>query len=159
LSNSSLLIQQLTSFIPFVQSLREVDESTWTTPIKDGKWPVRDIITHIMKWDENFLETTLSKIIEQQGAVFLQENLDFLAFNSQAVESCKTLTQDEIIDKSVFYRTEILVKLKELPDSAYLTVYPGRDSYTLESFFQDLFVSHDNHHRSQIEEFLADRRS
>lgn len=148
------LIEQLEGYVPFVASLREIDTIKWTTSISEGKWSVRDIISHIMMWDKNFLDNIVPKLLNQEP-VTLEEDTDVQGFNDRAVKYGKTLTQNQLLDEAISYRSEIVSELRKLPKTAFLLVFPGRDSFTLSSFLKDLFVSHDSHHTKQIQQFLA----
>lgn len=78
-------------------------------------------------------------------------------FNDQSVEFGKTLTQEQLLEKAISYRSEILEQLKKLPESTFSMAVSGRNSFTVASFLQYLFVSHSTHHKKQIEEFLSVR--
>ena len=154
MSNSDELIEQLEGYVGFLASLREVDGVMWADFISDGKWSVRDIISHIMMWDKNFLDEIVPKLIYQEP-VTLEEDSDVEGFNHQAVEYGKTLIQGQLLDEAIFYRSEIVSRLRALPDPTFQTVFPGRDSFTLANFLADLFVGHDAHHKEQIQRFLS----
>jgi len=154
LINPNNLIEQLDDYTLFVTTLREIDNRMWTASIGEGKWSVRDIVSHIMMWDKNFLDKTLPKLLKQEP-VILEEDADVQGFNDQAVEFGKTLTQEELLEKAIFCRSEIVSQLKELPGSTFLMAFSEHNSFTLASFLQNLFVSHDTHHKKQIEVFLV----
>lgn len=154
MSDPHSLIEQLEGYIAFVASLRDVDNIRWAVSMSEGKWSVRDIISHIMMWDKNFLDKIVPKL-QNQESVELEEDTDVQGFNDQAVEYGQTLTKNQLLDEAIFYRSEIVSQLRRVPKPAFLTVFPGRDFYTLASFLTDLFVSHDAHHMKQILQFLS----
>lgn len=147
------LLEQLESYVPFLDSLRKMDTIKWKTPISDGKWAVQDIVSHIMMWDKNFLDNYLPKLLSQESVPL--EGTDVQKFNDEAVAYGKTLTQSQLIDEAIFYRAEIVSQLRKLPKSVFSMVFPGWNSFTLTSFLTDLFVSHDTHHKKQIQEFIS----
>ena len=154
MSDPHNLIEQLEGYVVFIASLREIDTIRWTASISEGKWSVRDIISHIMMWDKNFLDKIVPKLLNQEP-VTLEEDTDVQGLNDQAVEYGKTLTQNQLLNEAIFYRSKIVYQLRKLPKPAFLMVFPGHDSFTLASFLKDLFVSHDAHHKKQINQFLS----
>ena len=55
-------MSSFSKLISFADQLRDMDENTWVTPYKPGKWTIRDIVTHIALWDQYFLENAIQKI-------------------------------------------------------------------------------------------------
>ncbi|WP_054789129.1 MULTISPECIES: hypothetical protein [unclassified Gracilibacillus] len=55
------LMKEFSELIQFVESLRELDQLTWITPLAEGKWTLRDVVAHIMLWDKYFLEEGIQK--------------------------------------------------------------------------------------------------
>lgn len=154
MTKSQLLIGQLQDLTSFLISLRKTDSSVWTAPIGEGKWSVPDIIAHIMAWDMNLIEKIIPKLLRRE-LVTLEEDPDVQGFNNRAVEYGRTLNQEQLLDKAIFYRSQIVTQLKELPEDAFLAVIPGTNSFTLSSFLQNMFVSHDTHHKKQMEVYLS----
>ena len=152
--NQEILITQLQDFTSFLISLRKIDDQEWTAPIGKGKWSVSDIIAHIMAWDKNFLEVVIPKLLKRE-LVILEEDTDVQGFNNKAVKYGRTLNQEQLLEKAVFYRSQIVTQLKKIPEDAFSTTGPGTNSFTLSSFLQNMFLSHDTHHKRQIEEHLS----
>jgi uncharacterized damage-inducible protein DinB len=153
MAKSQLLIKQLQDWTCFIMSLRKIGP-VLTTPIGDGKWSVHDIIAHIMAWDKNFLEIIIPGLLRQE-LVTLEEDTDVQGFNTRAVEYGRTLNGEQLFNKAIFYRFQIVDQLKKLPEGVFSTVAPGSKSLTLLSFLQNMFVLHDIHHRKQIEDYLS----
>jgi len=158
MTNSQLLIAQLQDLTSFLISLRKTDSLVWTAPIGEGKWSVHDIIAHIMAWDGSFMEKIIPKILRRE-LVTLEEDTDVQGFNNRAVEYGRTLNQEQLLDKAIFYRSQIVTQLKKLPEDAFSTDVSGTNSFTLSSFLQNMFISHDNHHKKQMEEYLSGREN
>jgi uncharacterized damage-inducible protein DinB len=156
MTNSQLLIEQLQNLTSFLISLRRIDGTVWTDHITQGKWSVSDIVAHIMAWDKNFLEKIIPKLLRREQ-VMLEEDTDVQGFNNRAVEYGRTLNQEQLLDKAIFYRSQIVSQLKNLPEDAFSTTVPATNSFTLSSFLQNMFVSHDTHHKKQIKEYLSRR--
>jgi|GEM_PF-258412 len=95
----------------------------------------------------------MPKLVRRE-LVTLEEDMDFQGFNNRAVEYGRTLNQKQLLDEAIFNRSQIVSQLKKLPEDALITDVPVT-SFTLSSFLQNMFVSHDKHHRKQIEEYLG----
>lgn len=50
------MVEEFKTFIDFVQELKTIDEEHWNSPISEGKWSLKDVISHIMLWDKYFYE-------------------------------------------------------------------------------------------------------
>lgn len=82
------MVSKLDEYRTFVESLKAFSDEQLTSPIAEGRWSIRDIISHIMGWDENFTATVLVKIVTGV-VVVLKEHPDVQSFNSHAVEQGK----------------------------------------------------------------------
>ncbi|MCL6602917.1 MAG: DinB family protein [Paenibacillus sp.] len=154
MQNKEQLLDEFSALISFVQSLRQLDEGKWITPIEEGKWTTRDVIAHIMLWDKFFFEEAIEKISNSQ-AVSIQ-NLDFFEFNKTAVEYAKSKDKQEIIDMTIYYRSEILHHLREISEVEFPVEHIGGDgkTFTIYSFLID-FILHDTQHMNQLKSFLS----
>lgn len=101
LQSKEQLIKEFSTLIPFVQSLRQLDDGKWTTPIEEGKWTTRDVIAHIMLWDKYFFEEAIEKITNHQQVTV--QHLNFDEFNKKAIEYAKTKGKQEVIDMIIHY--------------------------------------------------------
>ena len=139
-------------WIPFAESLKSLDDRAWSTPIAPGKWSVRDIVSHIVRWDEYFLEEALRPIVN--GVPLTVRQLDFDAFNKEAAEWGRTVDQRQLLQEAVQVRTQVLKTLQRIPESDYAREYPAEDhAFVIQNYIED-FIWHDQHHMAQIKEFL-----
>lgn len=148
------IIDRLEELTPFIESLITLEEETWFTPISEGKWRIHDIITHIMKWDEYFNETTFSSV-NQSGSPELKEHPDYLGYNDQSIKYGLDKTKTEIIVETLKNRKRMISSLKKMEDNKFLHVFPGDRGFTLETYLEEFFTSHDKYHMKQIEKFIA----
>lgn len=148
------LIKEFEGFIPFVKSLQEHNERHWNVPIAEGKWTVKDIISHIMLWDKYFYEEAIHKIKLQQPLTLRQ--LNFSEFNANAIEYAKSQTMESIVEQCVLYRSKLIQDISGLSEEEYEREYKDADNrpFSVHSYLHD-FIYHDNHHRNQIEQFLV----
>lgn len=146
-------IQEFAVFIPFVKSLRELEVSKWNSPIAEGKWSVRDIVSHIMLSDKYFLEHCFEKI--ESGAPLTHENTNYDEFNQQAIMYAQGVSQDKLINEAIHFRNLILEHLEHIPEAEYNHVYTsGAYPFTVYEYVAEWFIPHDKHHLKQIQTYL-----
>lgn len=46
------LITEFKKWITFTGSLQELPVAVWELNLEEGKWSIRDIVSHIMLWDK-----------------------------------------------------------------------------------------------------------
>lgn len=81
------LLDEFSTLISFVESLRELDDQIWMMPIAEGKWTPRDIVAHIMLWDQYFLEEAIQKITSQQPVTL--QHLDLMSLTKMRLNTQK----------------------------------------------------------------------
>lgn len=147
------MIHEYKSFIEYVEGLRAVDEAYWNQPLSEGKWTLKDVISHIMLWDKYFYEEGIRKVkLEEPVTV---RHLNFDEFNSNAREYAKTQTRDSIIDQCIDWRGRIIQDISGLTEEEYAKPYIDGDKkkFSIRGFLRG-FVPHDKHHKKQMEKFL-----
>ncbi|TCZ79905.1 DinB family protein [Paenibacillus albiflavus] len=151
--NKQELIGSMSELISSVESLRQLDEQKWDSPIAEGKWAIRDIISHIALWDEYFYNQAIHRIVTGESIDI--PHLDFEIFNQNAITYAATQTQDQLIDQVITHRNEILEALQQVPAEAFNTSYPTLQGtlFLITEYVED-FVGHDHHHLRQINSFL-----
>lgn len=148
------LLDEFSTLISFVESLRELDNQLWGTPIAEGKWTPRDIVAHIMRWDQYFLEAGIRKMASGEPVTVKQ--LDFNEFNQKAVEYAEQTSKQAIIDQTIYYRNELLRLLESLSDEAFREEHIDGDGnpFSAQSYVMD-FIPHDFHHMDQLKAFFS----
>lgn len=147
------MVEEFKNFIDFVQGLRTIDEADWNKPISEGKWTLKDVISHIMLWDKYFYEESIEKI--KLGQPVTVRHLNFDEFNANAREYAKTQTRDSIIDQFLDYRTKIINDISGLTEEDYIKNYKDGDKkkFSIRGYLRG-FISHDKHHKKQIEKYV-----
>jgi hypothetical protein len=153
MSTSNQLIKDLESFIPFISSLSQYSDDVLTSPIGEG-WSVQDIVSHIMGWDKNFLETAVRQFLNHEP-VMLAEHPDYQAFNDESVRYGRTMRPRELLNAAIGWRRELVSNLRLISDSDFTKRFENNSSFTLETFLQEMFVLHDLHHTKKIERYLS----
>jgi hypothetical protein len=151
--NENIVVNQLREFIPFVQSLVDLEDEIWFRPLGEDKWRIHDIVTHIMRWDVYFNEVTFPSIHSVEKSE-LKEHPNYLEYNEQSINYGRNKTKIEIIEETIRSRKRMINNLKEVGDSTFLKVFPGERGFSLKSYLEEFFTSHDKHHREQIEQFI-----
>lgn len=54
MNDKQQLLNEYSEWIGKVKEFGVLEEGYWNSPIADGKWTVRDVVCHIMRWDEYF---------------------------------------------------------------------------------------------------------
>jgi uncharacterized damage-inducible protein DinB len=147
------MVEEFKLFIPYVEGLRSLKEDNWNKPISDGKWTLKDIISHIMLWDKYFYEEAIHKVKLEESVT--ARHLDFNEFNAKAIEYAKTKSVDDIIQTCIEYRSKIIEDISGLPEEEYLREYKDGDKkkFSIRGYLR-AFISHDKHHKKQIVKFI-----
>ncbi|WP_462411719.1 DinB family protein [Neobacillus sp. Marseille-QA0830] len=148
------LINEFSKLISFVESLRELDEEKWTTPIEEGKWATRDVVAHIMLWDQYFLEEAIKKITSHQSLTV--KHLDYDEFNKKAIEFAKEKSKRDIIDMSIYFRKELIHHLGSISNEDFTKAYIDGDGnhFSADNYLMS-FISHDFYHINQLKLFFS----
>lgn len=151
--NKEKLVRSMEKWISFAESLRGLDERVWTMAIGEGKWAVRDIVSHMMLWDRYYMETAVSKVRRDEPLTLA--NFDFEGFNRDAAVYGRAKSRDELLDEAVQVRREIVEHLRAIPEEHYSAVHAAVDcKFVITEYIAD-FAWHDDHHMNQIASLSA----
>ncbi|WP_172798798.1 DinB family protein [Paenibacillus sp. FJAT-26967] len=146
-------LKQFADFLLWVGELRRTGQNLWLVPISAGKWSLREVLTHLMYWDKNNLETMVPLMTEGAQLFFV----DIEKHNQEAAawaQSYRTL--DALIDDVIAVRQQLLELLEVKYDNTTAFTIDYED-YTYRKFV-DVFIHHDEHHKKQIEAFLVQEK-
>ncbi|MDU5144884.1 MAG: DinB family protein [Paenibacillus dendritiformis] len=146
MNEKSKLLDQFGAWNRFVLQLANQE---WHTPIDEGKWTIHDIVSHIMMWDKYFYEEAIYPIAN--GKPVTVSDLDFDAFNREAVEYGKTLAKEDLIALTTRCRNLLLETIARFDDDTFSREY-AEGKFTVRTYLED-FIWHDRHHMAQIEEY------
>lgn len=147
------LIAELEKFIEFVKPLDTLSDEIWFKPLGQGKWSIHDIVTHITRWDDYFNQVTFPSLSGTPLSE-LREHLDYLAFNEQSIRYGKGRTKHEIIGEVMTNRQTMISHLNKLEEGKLSVVYPGERGFTIATYLTEFFISHDQHHIEQMQQYL-----
>jgi len=153
MQNAATLISELGRYSQFLSGLRDLEPGVLATELAPGKWSIHDVISHIMMWDRNFVEKTGPELLAGNPISF-EEDIDPQAFNDRAAAYGMTLDHQKLLDEALHYRAKLLSQLSQLPTEAFEKPSKAGAQMSLSTFLQQMFISHDRHHMTQIETCL-----
>ena len=144
------LLKQFQEWTSFLSSIEHAD---WNAPLDEGKWRIHDVVSHIYRWDQYFLEEAIIPISTDSPLTL--KHIDFDEFNQKAMEKGKLQSKQEIVELSLHYRKAIIREIESQDDMKFNKEYSDGDGnkFVVESYVRD-FIWHDRHHMQQIEERL-----
>lgn len=142
-------LDQFADFLVWTEKLKETAQDLWLKPISEGKWSLREILTHIMYWDKNSLEMMVPNMSEGANLTFV----DIEQLNQEAAAFARSYDSLHVlIDDLIQIRKQLLHLLAEKYDEATTFIIDNQEC-TYKKFVQ-IFIHHDEHHKKQIEAFL-----
>ena len=135
-----------------VLKLKDIPESQLLDPIQEGKWCVREIISHLFYWDKFNLD---------QMAPHMSNNANLPPFpdhdfhNQDAIKYIdRYKSVDSLIDEFSQTRKQLLDKMSSIENGAKFTIGTRERQFSVDSFIT-IFVDHDAHHLKQIRDKLS----
>lgn len=150
------LLQQFGQWTAFVTDLEKYDERFWNQSLGAGKWSVRQVVAHILRWDDYFYEESIAKLSE--ASPLTVKHLDYDEFNELAKTYGKATSIAVLTAQAVQSRMRILDKIASLTDEQYAATYTDADGhpFEVEQYMKD-FIWHDQHHIQPIQRLLHTR--
>jgi len=147
------LLNTFGEWITFVTDLARYDERFWNQSVALGKWSVREVAAHIVRWDEYFYEEAIRNV--RAGLPLTVRHLDYDAFNEKAKAYGKSASIAELVNGAVSIRKRIIDTIANLSDEQYGAAYVDADGHPFEAgqYLKD-FIWHDRHHIEQIKWLL-----
>lgn len=147
-------IDRYKQFLAWSDTLLDLDDNIWQTPISKGKATVAEIISHLQNWDDYLIHTVIPAIKEGEGMVFPA----FDSFNQKAYEYARSgISKQRLLNEFKQTRLQLVELLLTEPEVATKHVTAnGVDNcphtgtpYSLLYIIHE-FINHDNHHKNQI---------
>ncbi|MDQ6421770.1 DinB family protein [Paenibacillus sp. LHD-117] len=147
---SSKTINEFSSFISYIESLRNLPEQYWMLPIAPGKWILKELVCHLWNWDHYSLNVMIP--LMEAGAK-LPDFVNIEEHNEAAKELAKSFNNAiDLIDVFVKNREEMVQLLIQKYDKTVrFTIGNGKRQYSFDSYV-GIFTHHDEHHKTQIED-------
>jgi len=147
-------IHRYKEFIEWAETLSDLDDNIWLTPIAEGKATVAEIISHLKNWDYYLINTIIPAIKNGEGMVFP----DFDSFNQKAYEYARSgISKNSLLDEFKQTRIQLVEIMLTEPDVATKNVaangvencpHTGTPYSLLYIIYE--FIEHDIHHKNQI---------
>lgn len=147
-------IHRYREFIEWTDTLNDLDDSIWFTPIAEGKVTVAEIISHLQNWDQYLINTIIPAIKNGEGMVFPE----FGPFNQIAYEYARSgISKKDLLDEFKQTRMQLTEIMLAEPDVATkhvtangVEICPNTGTpYSLLYIIYE-FIEHDLHHKNQI---------
>ncbi|MBW7475462.1 DinB family protein [Paenibacillus oenotherae] len=155
------LIQQLSELAQWYASLASIGQG-WHRPIKEDKWCAAEIVAHLMKWDEYLLADVLPQVSAASGgSVQFPDHDNYNAASSAYARS--GISPSALLQQAGETRGELVRRLGGMTEEQFFrpiavngyTNCPRTGSLYSLGYLLWEFISHDGHHREQIETFFA----
>lgn len=149
--NKDRWIEDFMALTTWAKQLSNISDEVWLQPIKEGKWSISEIISHLVAWDRFILEERLLKI--GSGEAFITPNVEEI--NQEAAKYAKSgVSKENLINELVQSRTVIISFLKTLTvDELEEQTLIGKSKISIKKYIIGT-KEHDDHHIKQMEEFL-----
>jgi len=145
------IISHYEKSIVFVESLVNITEEQWRTPIEPGKWTVAEVIGHLTPWDEFVLNQRLPFLFIKES---LPKGPDVGEVNASAARNSRAQSKEKTIASFTNQRHQLIDTLYQIVDQQWQQPFTiGASELTLHRYFASL-VDHDLHHFSQIQRVL-----
>jgi len=156
-------IHQYHKFIEWMDTLRDLDDNAWLTPVAEGKATIGEVVAHLQNWDHYIIHTIIPSIKHGEGMVFP----DFDSFNQKAYEYARSgITKNRMLDEFKQTRLQLVELLLTEPEVAAKQVTANGvvncphtgTPYSLLYIIHE-FIEHDLHHKNQILSAIGFSRS
>lgn len=145
------IISHYEKSIVFVESLANITEEQWRTPLEPGKWTVAEVIGHLTPWDEFVVNQRLPFLFTEEG---LPKGPDAEEMNANAAKNSRAQSKEETIANFINQRQQLIEALYQIADQQWQQPFTiGASELILHSYFANL-VDHDLHHFSQVRKYL-----
>ncbi|MFB6365641.1 DinB family protein [Paenibacillus elgii] len=121
------LLAEFRRLLAFAKVIRSVDSRTWDEPLAPGKWTMKEVVGHLLLWDQYFYESAIGKIAE--GKPLTLKHLDFEAFNARAAQYGRGESVSRFAEELILWRSRIVDTLEGLSETEFRYRGPRCDIY------------------------------
>jgi hypothetical protein len=137
--------------IEWSKSLLNLPIEHWFSPIKENKWSIAEIISHLIPWDEFVLEHRIPYLIDNQS---LTKSLDRQLVNDRAALDGRSSEKSVTIKNFIVTRNKLLKSIEHIDGDLWGETFRiGETELTFNQYFRGL-ADHDIHHKKQIQDYL-----
>lgn len=147
--------QQTAEFEQWIADVRELEskgETFWDRPLGEGKWTVREMVSHIVEWDRYSYENAIAKLLAGEATTLVPEgNETFDSFNARAAEIGRARSAVELTADAIAWRKKLSEGFRALSDEEFSRtyLYSNGEKFQPAAYMRD-FAQHDRHHLAQV---------
>ncbi|KAB2864008.1 MAG: ClbS/DfsB family four-helix bundle protein [Exiguobacterium chiriqhucha] len=159
MTNTSNVIDEFVSYTKWLNTLTELDETTWENSISTNKWSIKTIVLHIAHWDNHLLNVIIPAVKNGEGMIFPE----FDSFNARATQKAKRLSGENVLQLAKTSRSSLVEALTSLRQETLTSQTTANGAthcphqgvpYTL-AYIVTEFIEHDRHHQQQVDAILG----
>lgn len=159
MTNTSNVIDEFASYTKWLNTLTELDETTWENSISTNKWSIKTIVLHIAHWDNHLLNVIIPAVKTGEGMIFPE----FDSFNARATQKAKRLSGENVLQLAKTSRSSLVEALTSLRQETLTSQTTANGAthcphqgvpYTL-AYIVTEFIEHDRHHQQQVDAILG----
>ncbi|REK75190.1 DinB family protein [Paenibacillus paeoniae] len=162
MENREQLVHEFKRLITFAEGLKSYSEAELSSPIAPGKWSPKEIMAHIMVWDQYYFEYAITPVAaRQEKAVITSSDLiEVDSFNHNSMQIAKERAANELFELVIETRELFIQKLNQISEQSLRHSFVDADGTTFVIFdFVVGLIEHDQHHMDQIENLLTSNTS
>ncbi|BBI30912.1 DinB family protein [Cohnella abietis] len=162
MENREQLVHEFEQLIAYAEGLKLYSEAELSSPIAPGKWSPKEIMAHIMVWDQYYFEYAITPVaMQQENAIITSSDLiDVESFNQKSTQIAKERAGSELFDLVIETREQFIQKLNQISEQSLRHPFVDADGATFVIFdFVVGLIEHDQHHINQIENLLTSTKS
>ncbi|TMU87161.1 DinB family protein [Bacillus sp. BHET2] len=146
------VVKHHVNMIAWSQTLNNLSSNQWFSPIKENKWSIAEIISHLIPWDEFVLEYRIPYFSSNDS---LPNSPDRDAVNERAALEGRSAEKSVTINRFIASRTKLLECIENISSDLWdKTFRIGETELTVYQYFKGL-TEHDTHHKKQIQDSLT----
>lgn len=130
--------------------LAGLKEEDLTVPMAEGKWPIRDLLAHLIYWNQFCLDYVRERLGGGNPEGFPK---DFDRLNKVAAEKWADHEPKALLEELDRIRRETLDYIEEIGPKALKTVWPYEGGESKVGEFINSFAAHQGYHCKQIQEW------
>ncbi|MEH7332891.1 DinB family protein [Neobacillus drentensis] len=147
--SKEMIIKEKMSLMEWSNTLKNIPESLWFKPFREGAWGTADVISHFIFWDQFVIKNRIHFLLNNED--FPKILIDADEINKQASNYARSgILQEELINEFICTRKELVTLLKKIPSVKFDQKYPRKEDMTLNDYFLGI-IEHDLKHKEQIE--------
>jgi uncharacterized damage-inducible protein DinB len=145
------LLNHHKNVINIIDSLNQLTDDEWTSPIELGKWSIAEIVSHFIPWDEFIIESRLPFFRSNQS---LPPAPNVEDLNKASSKKAKITSKEDTIKYFIETRSQLKNQIESLTENECgIEIVMGTKKITIIDYLSGM-VEHDQHHIKQIKNYM-----